>query len=269
MKCNGGCRCGEGAQGIVRRMTAFGPKRTFAICGIILSNEGITMFRTFSILMLFCVIACSTTPNNTTEFKLLPPDDEVYRNSLEQLRHRLGLYRTNEESSVEQVLMVLHESFGSTIGISLIRDIEISELPETEKSFEDYSLNVSIWNHSQDEYAKKGEVGKFTSVIERYHVEISNDDVQRVANSLEQAAFYSENFSDKPDVLWTDGTIYFVEARIDGKYNLIARHSCDKRFNEKLIAAGELFELARLKIPMVEAQLRQSEAEILTSPACE
>ena len=181
-----------------------------------------TVEKVFTLIVCALVLSgCVSNENELVEFKLEPPSDNFYLESFERNVNRLGLYRVKEADGIEQALVVVNASFDAMIGLSLVRDV----IDKEDDKFENYALDVSVWEHSKDEYRKTEDVGEFTSVIKRYHADVTNADIDRVAERLRDFNFYNEQFTDKPDAFWTDGTTYVIEARLNNKYNIVARHS--------------------------------------------
>jgi len=214
------------------------------------------------LLSLLIEASCETATPATQVFRPPPPQDEIYEEYFERYVSRLDQFRSQPTDEFEQALLIIDASFDALIGISIVRDKELEQYSR----FSCCSLTVSIIDRTSDAYLKTGEVGEFTSVLRRYHVKVSREEVDQVAASISNSKFYSDTFTDKSERVCADGTIYWLEANFNHRENLIARHACDNGFNQKIAAADALFALAVEKMPMIVKRLGDIQSSIKNHP---
>ncbi len=212
----------------------------------------------------FIVAGCATTEANNQVITFPPPNDDFYRDMFESGVHRLGLFRSKgsygDHTQIDQILVTINASFDGQLGISLTHDVSLTEVDP----FEGYILQVAVWEYSDNERLETGDIVIQTSELKSYWTEaIPNTDFDRVANRLKTSGFFREKFTDKPPSFCTDGTIYFIEGRVDDEHNLIGRHTCDNGFRSKIQMVDALFDLAIDKFPMIATRLQKMRLAIM------
>lgn len=172
---------------------------------------------------------------------------------------RLELNRAHHQDTIDQALVVIDASFDATVGISLTRDI----IDEEYHKFESYDLTVAIIEGSDRSHEDFGDVRQFTTIVRRYHVDATPAEVSAIESKLSSSNFYLQKLSDRSGRGCADGTVYFIEAKFGKNRNLVARHSCHDNYVETFQAANAIIELARARIPMLNARLATVQSGVL------
>lgn len=152
--------------------------------------------------------------------------------------------RISGQRSPEEVFKTISDRYLSRCDAMNSKPIE--NLPEGENAVRLVSFSNSIvrlvWtkNRRTIEYTEGNEDG--TKIIRKKTLDVSEDDIKELLALMEEKDFYNQ--PSYLDITVRDGTEWFVEANIDGKYKSLVRPCPERTFlndiGEKLFKmAGE------------------------------
>ena len=215
--------------------------------------------RSLSLLFSVLLFGCATGVPNPSEAPAEQKRQEFFVKHVERTAHRLELGAVYFNDEVDQLLVIIEELYGSTIGVSLVSDVS----SDPNDPFEYYILEAVIWDRSKDSYRRAGEVGEFVSVIKRYVTDVKAADADRVSKRLDMTGFFEMEFADPFVGSCARPTDYFILAKFETKQNLIWRGRCDPSYADDIAAVDLLFDLAIEHFPMIADKLGEIESSIL------
>ncbi|MEL7486983.1 MAG: hypothetical protein AAGJ87_07200 [Pseudomonadota bacterium] len=152
--------------------------------------------------------SCVADRGQSVTFSQPPLSNDDYWRWFEEERISLGLYRSDGKDDIEQILLVIAPPFEPSVGVSITRDV----VEEEPAPFEDYSLSATWRQPSNSGYKKLGEVSEFTTVSQRYVVDVTAADIDATATQIEKMGF---TYLRRPKSR--------IRALLTGRYTLLRR----------------------------------------------